>query len=92
MKVENLTKHICDICGKIEYLDKGKKSPLCAVYLPMKIYDETGRQRGISAKGIDICPECLRTLENDLSQHYVMSFVSFVGVEIKRHPTERAGE
>ena len=28
MKVENLTKYICDVCGKIEYAKKDESSPI----------------------------------------------------------------
>lgn len=92
MKVENLTKYICDVCGKIEYAKKDKSSPMQEIRLPMKYYDETGRNQGLTNQRIDICSECFKALESDLSKHYYMSYCAYIGVEIKRHPTEKGSE
>ena len=92
MKVENLTKHICDVCGKIEYAKKDETSPMQEIRLPMKYYDETGRQHGLTNQRIDICSECFKVLEKDLSKHYDMCCIAYGGVEIKRLPTEKGGE
>lgn len=91
MKVENLTKHICDVCGKIEYAKKDESSPMQEIRLPMKYYDETGRNQGLTNQRIDICSECFKVLESDLSKHYDMAYVAYSGVEIKRHPTKKGG-
>ena len=92
MKVENLTKHICDVCGRIEYAKKGESSPMQEIRLPMKYYDETGRNHGLTNQRIDICSECFKVLESDLSKHYDMYCVAYGGVEIKRHTTEKGSE
>ena len=92
MKVENLTKHICDVCGKIEYVKKDENSPMQEIRLPMKYYDEAGRNHGLTNQRIDICSECFETLENDLSNYYDMCCIAYGGVEIKRYPTEKGGE
>lgn len=91
MTVENFTKHICDVCGKIEYTKKDEASPMQEIRLPMKYYDEIGRNHGLINQSIDICSECFKVLESDLSKHYDMSCVAYSGVEIKRHPTEKGG-
>ena len=92
MKVENLTKYICDVCGKIKYAKKDESSPMNEISLPMKYYDETGRNQGLTNQRIDICSECFKALESDLSKHYYMSYCAYVGVEIKRHPIDKGGE
>ena len=92
MKGENLTKHICDVCGRIEYAKKGESSPMQEIRLPMKYCDETGRSHGLTNQRIDICSECFKVLESDLSKHYDMYYVEYGGVEIKRHTTEKGGE
>lgn len=91
MKAENLTRYICDICGKTEYARKDERPQMQEIRLPMKYYDETGRQHGLTNQRIDICPACFKTLESDLSEHYFMSSIAYVGVEIKRHD-EKGGE
>lgn len=91
MKVENLTKHICDVCGKIEYTKKDQTSPMQEIRLPMKYYDETGRQHGLTNQRVDICSECFKVLESDLSKHYDMWVIVYCGVEIKRRLTEKGG-
>lgn len=91
MKVENLTKHICDMCGKTEYSKKSENSPMQEIRLPMKYYDERGRLHGLTNQSVDICSECFEVLESDLSKHYDMKFVAYIGVEIKRYPTEKGG-
>lgn len=92
MKVENLTKHICDVCGKIEYAKKDERSPMQEIRLPMKYYDEAGRNHGLTNQRIDICSECFKVLASDLSKHYDMCCVAYSGVEIKRHSTEKASK
>ena len=92
MKIENLTKYTCDVCGKSEYVKKEACSPMQEIRLPMKYYDETGRQHGLTNQKVDICSECFKTLESDLSKHYDMRFIAYGGVEIKRHSTEKEGE
>ena len=60
--------------------------------MPMKYYDVTGRNQGLTNHKIDICSECFKVLESDLSKHYDMSCDAYSGVKIKRHPTEKGGE
>lgn len=92
MKIENLTKYTCDVCGKSEYANKSESSPMQEICLPMKYYDETGRQHGLTNQKIDICSECFKTMERDLSDHYDMCLIAYSGVEIKRRSTEKGGE
>lgn len=89
MKEENLTKYTCEICGKIEYAKKNESSSMQEIRLPMKYYDETGRQHGLINQKIDICSECFAVLESDLSKHYTMRSVAYYGVDIKRRSTEK---
>lgn len=91
MKVENLTKYTCDVCGKVAWEPTNESSPMQEIRLPMKYYDKTGRRQGLTNQRIDICSECFSVLESDLSKHYDMCFVAYRGVEIKRHPTEEGG-
>lgn len=83
-KTENLIKYTCDICGKNEYAKKDDARPMQEYRLPMKYYDETGRQHGLTNQKIDLCSECLRELEHNLSKHYEMSCVAYLGVKIER--------
>ena len=92
MKITSLTKHICDVCGKIEYTKKYEFSPMQEIRLPMKYYDEAGRNQGLTNQRIDICSDCFQVLASDLSKHYDMCCVAYSGVEIKRHSTEKALE
>ena len=92
MKEENLIKYTCDVCGKNEYVKKGESSPTKEILLPMKYYDETGRQCGLTLQYVDVCPECLKLLVDDLLKHYDMRCVAYFGVEIKRHTSEKGGE
>lgn len=92
MKIENLTIHICDVCGKIEHAKKDEVPTIHGIRLPMKYYDETGRNQGLTNQRIDICSECFKVLESDLSKHYDMCYIAYGGVEIKRHPTEEGDE
>lgn len=91
MKVENLTIYTCDVCGKIGCVSAKESSPMREICLPMKYYDETGRQQGLTNQRIDICSECFKVLENDLSKTYDMCCTAYVGVQIKRHPIEKGG-
>ena len=91
MKTENLTKYTCDVCGKSEYVKKDDYSSIQEIRLPMKYYDETGRQNGLTNQKVDICSECFKVLESDLSKHYDMCLIAYCGVEIKRHQTEEGG-
>lgn len=89
MKVENLTKYTCDVCGKSECVTKGERSPMQELRLPMKYYDEKGRQQGLTNQRIDICSDCFKTLENYLSKGYDMKIFAYVGVSIKRKEGEQ---
>ena len=91
MKSENLTKYTCDVCGKSEYVPSKESSPMQEIRLPMKYYDETGRQHGLTNERVDMCSACFCALERDLSEKYDMCSISFGGVRIKRHPTEKGG-
>ena len=91
MKVENLTKYTCDVCGKTECVPSKESYLMQEIRLPMKYYDETGRQHGLTNQRIDICSECFKTLESDLSKHYDMCLIAYGGVQIKRYPTEKGG-
>jgi hypothetical protein len=80
------------VCGKIEYAQKYEDSPMHEIILPMKYYDETGRQHGLTRQEVDICSECFKVLEGELSKHYDMCRIAYGGYEIKRRPTEKGGE
>lgn len=92
MKEENLIKYTCDVCGKVECVPKKDISPMRDVRLPMKYYDETGRQHGLTNQWVDVCSECFKALADDLSKHYDMRCVAYGGVEIKRKATEKGGK
>lgn len=88
MKTENITKYVCDVCKKIEYVSGKESSPMQEIRLPMKYYDECGRQHGLTNQKIDICHECFAALERDLSQHYEMSCIAYGGAEIERRSND----
>ena len=83
-KTENIIKYTCDACGKIECVKKGDAPPMQEVRLPMKYYDESGRAHGLSNTSLDLCAECARALEHDLSQYYDMCCIAYEGVRMKR--------
>jgi hypothetical protein len=91
MKLDNLTKYTCDVCGKTEYVSAKEPSPMQEIRLPMKYYDETGRAQRLSNQRVDMCSNCFEALEKDLSKHYDMRCIAYIGVEIKRLPTEKGG-
>ena len=78
---------LCDCCGKCEYAPKGESAPMQQYKLPMKYYDETGRKHGLTNQSIDLCSDCLRELEQVLSEHYDIYCQAYVGVKmVKREP------
>lgn len=80
MKTENLTKYTCDACGKSEYVDKKDSSPMQEYRLPMKYFDESGRQHGLTNEKVDLCSECAHELELNLFKHYDIYSMAYVGV------------
>ena len=82
---------MCGARGRLKHVKKEESSPMQEIRLPMKYYDETGKNQGLTNQRIDICFECFKALESALSTHYYMSYCAYVGVEIKRHPTEKGG-
>jgi hypothetical protein len=89
MKTDNLTRYTCDCCGKCEYAPKGETAPMQQYRLPMKYYDETGRNHGLTNQSVDLCSDCLRELEQVLSEHYDIYCQAYVGVKmVKREPKE----
>lgn len=92
MKIENLTKYICDICGKSECAKKDAAPPMQEIRLPMKYYDEAGGRHELTNQRADVCSECFFVLACDLSERYNMRFIANHGVEIDRYPTEKGGE
>lgn len=91
MKTENLTRYTCDLCKKTEYLGKNDANPMQQYRLPMKYYDECGRDHGMTNQQVDLCADCLRELGRVLSEHYDMCCIAYVGVRMKRRATvERA--
>lgn len=83
-RIDDITKYTCDICGKIECVKKGDEPPMQYYVLPMKYYSETGRECGLTKQGVDLCSECARNLEHDLSQYYDMCVVAYAGVRMER--------
>jgi hypothetical protein len=89
MKTDNLTRYTCDCCGKCEYATKSETSPMQQYRLPMKYYDETGRNHGLTNSAVDLCKDCSRDLESILSAYYEMYSQAYVGVQMKkREPKE----
>jgi hypothetical protein len=89
MRTDNLIRYTCDCCGKCEYASKGETSPMQQYRLPMKYYDETGRNQGYTNQSVDLCSDCLREVERILSVHYDMYCQAYAGVQmIKRKESE----
>jgi hypothetical protein len=84
MKTENLTKYVCDCCGKEEYVNAKESSPFQQYRLPMKYYTETGRDMGLTNQCVDLCRKCLSDLAIVLSKHYELHCVAYGGVVMKR--------
>lgn len=84
MKTENLTKYVCDCCGKEAYVNAKESSPFQQYRLPMKYYTETGRDCGLTNQSVDLCHDCSKDLAFVLSKHYELHCVAYGGVEIKR--------
>jgi hypothetical protein len=84
MKTENITKYVCDCCGKYEYVGAKDPSPLQQYRLPMKYYTETGKDCGLTNQSVDLCSDCLRDLATILSKHYELYCIAYSGVEMKR--------
>lgn len=89
MTIFDLVKYTCDVCGKSEYASKGESAPMQEIRLPMKYYDETGRQHGLTNQRIDICSECFEELESYLSKAYDMQMIAYSGVSIERKVGEQ---
>ncbi len=84
MKTENLTKYTCDACGKSEYVDKKDSSPMQEYRLPMKYFDESGRQYGLTNARVDLCSDCAHELEQNLFKHYDIYSMAYAGVTMTR--------
>ena len=84
MKTENLTKYTCDACGISEYVDKKESSPMQEYRLPMKYYDESGRNHGLTNASVDLCSKCAHELEHHLSKHYDIYSMAYAGVTMTR--------
>ena len=88
MKTDNLTRYTCDCCGKCEYTTKDQTSPMEQYRLPMRYYDETGRNRGLTNQSVDLCDDCSRELERILLPSYDMYVQAYAGVTMKLRPCE----
>ena len=84
MKTENITKYMCDCCGKTEYIPTKETSPMQQYRLPMRYITETGRDAGYTNQCVDLCKDCLRDLASTISQHYELYSVAYGGVVMKR--------
>ncbi len=84
MKTENLTKYVCDCCGKEEYVNVKETSPFQQYRLPMKYYTATGRDCGLTNQSVDLCLNCLKDLACVLSTHYELHSVAYGGIVMKR--------
>ena len=88
MKTENLTKYVCDCCGKEEYVKAEESSPFQQYRLPMKYYTETGQDSGFTNQSVDLCRDCLKDLAIVLSKHYELYCVAYGGVVMKRRAND----
>lgn len=84
MKTENLTKYMCDCCGKTEYTTKNETSLIQQFRLPMKYCSETGKDMGYTNQAVDLCSNCLRELALNLTKHYRLYCVAYGGVTMER--------
>lgn len=92
MKNENLIEYICDACGKHEYANNKESAPMQQYSLPMKYFDETGRQHGLTNQKVDLCSVCARKLESVLSERYSIGYVAYSGVHMKAYESEGTNE
>lgn len=88
MKTE-IIRHTCDACKKdIDVKKEDLKNPLRELVLPMKHYGEMGFYQKIITDKIEVCEDCLKQIESDLSHYYDMSSVDYMGVQMKRKVVE----
>ena len=85
----NLIRCTCDVCKKSFDVKKTEENPLKRLILPMRYYTETGSFVRITTDYVDVCKDCLEQMEKDLSEHYKISNIAYVGVEIKRKGGEQ---
>lgn len=86
VKELKIVRSVCDICGSTHDTEAGayaKRKPTSQVALPMRKFDETGTYIGLGVSTIDVCDSCLATLEEELSKHYDMADLLYMGVNIK---------
>ena len=80
----NVIRCTCDVCDKSFDVKEEKDNPLTELVLPMCSYDESGNFLKVSADKVDVCEVCLSQMEKDISEHYDISTMFYVGVKIKR--------
>lgn len=81
--VENLTRYTCNMCRKIEYIEKDGEPPMQEYCLPMIKYTNTGSKVGMINQRIDLCRSCSLKLERILSEHYIMCSIDGVDVSMQ---------
>ena len=94
VKELKIVRSVCDICGSTHDTEVGvyaKKKPTEQIALPMHKFDAAGKCLGLGVSTVDACKSCLATLEKELSKHYDMADISYMGVNIK-HKGEKNEE
>lgn len=84
IKEINIIRCTCDICKTNFDIKDNEEIPLEKLRLPMKYYGESGGFISYITERIDVCEECLKQLEEDLSKHYDLSSAIYRGVRISK--------
>ncbi len=91
MKTENFTRCTCDCCGKTDYASQSKPSLMQQFQLPMKCYSGKGEYIGDTSQEVDLCANCLRELELNLTKHYTLYCTDYGGVTMERRVDDGKG-
>lgn len=79
MKTEiHKTIYSCDCCKK----EVKSKEDLCECVIPMRYYDEYGRQHELINGDIELCEDCLKKLNDVIRKHFhEFNYVFYQGVK-----------
>lgn len=91
VKELKIVRSVCDICGSTYDTEAdayAKSKPTEQIALPMRKFDAAGKCLGLEVSIVDACKSCLTTLEKELSKHYDMADISYMGVNIKHKGVE----
>lgn len=79
MKEEfTIVQYKCDLCGKIEDVNKCDESSFLRITLPSHHYNERKMlRRALYTATFDICENCAKEMLKKLSEHYKISSIDY---------------